>query len=110
MRFYGAVGYATSVEETPGVWVDVITERNYYGDVIRNSRRLETPPQVPPTLNANVGLSNSFSIMADAEAYDNFLNMRYVNWQGINWIITNVEVHRPRLILTIGDRWDGRTA
>ena len=42
-RFYGEIGYGESVE-TPvdsGVWQDVITEFSYYGDVIRNSRRLE---------------------------------------------------------------------
>jgi len=109
MRFYGAVGYADSVQTTPGVWTDVITEIMYYGDVIRASRRLEAPSQVPPTLNANLTLENSFSIMADAEAYENFMKMRYVCWQGVNWTITNVSVERPRLILTIGEQWDGDT-
>lgn len=109
MRFYGAVGYANSVEKSPGVWQEVITEISYYGDVVQNSRRLEPPPQVPPTLNANVSLGNSFSIMADAYAYNNFVNMRYVCWKGKNWTITNVDVHRPRLILTIGGLWNGST-
>ena len=42
-RFYGEIGYGESVETSvdSGVWQDVITEFSYYGDVIRNSRRLE---------------------------------------------------------------------
>ena len=110
MRFSGTVGFATSVQTSPGVWQDTITERSYFGDVIRNARRLETPPLVPPTENSNVSLENSFSIVADAEAFENYLSMRYVKWQGLYWRISNVEVRRPRLILTIGGMWDGNTA
>jgi len=109
MRFYGAVGFAESQELSPGVWKEVITEKTYYGDVVRNARRLEAPPMVPPTLNANLAVENSFSIVADAEAYKNFMKMRYVSWEGSNWTITNAEVRRPRLILTIGGLWNGDT-
>lgn len=109
MRFSGAVGYAITEETSPGVWEEIITERTYYGDVFKNTRRLEPPPQVPPTLNANILLNNSFSILADAHAYDNYMNMKYVSWEGSNWEITNVEVQRPRLILTVGGPWNGDT-
>lgn len=110
MRFSGTVGYAVSTETTPGVWTDVVTEMLYFGDVIRNARRLEPPSQVPPMLNANVALENSFSIVADAYAYENFADIRYVTWQDKRWTVTNIEVQRPRLILTIGGPWDGNTA
>jgi hypothetical protein len=110
MRFYGAVGYATSTEVTPGVWQEVITEKMYYGDVVRNARRLEPPVQVPPELNVNLALENSFSLLADADAYANFVNIRYLEWEGHRWTVTNVEVRRPRLILTIGDLWNGNAA
>ena len=49
-RFFGPVGYAESLE-TPsgsGVWVDNITESFYYGDVIRNARRLK-PERISTT-------------------------------------------------------------
>ena len=107
MRFSGTVGFATSEEATPGVWQDTIVERSYFGDVIRNARRLDPPPMVPPLTNAGLSLENSFSIVADADAYENFMHMRYVIWEGTYWQITNVEVQRPRLILTIGGVWDG---
>jgi hypothetical protein len=110
MRFSGAVGFAVSTETSPGVWTDVITERTYYGDVVRLSRRLDPPPMVPPLTNAGITLENSFSIVADADAYQNYLHMRYVKWEGSYWQITNVEVRRPRLILTIGGQWNGNKA
>jgi hypothetical protein len=107
MRFHGAVGYADAdVETAPGVWQPNMIERIYSGDVIRSARRLESTT----VLNDSVTVENSFSIVADAFAVENFDKMRYVSWNGRNWTITNVEVQRPRLILTVGDLWNGRTA
>lgn len=109
MRFHGTVGIATSTETAPGVWQDVITERTFYGDVVRNTRRLVPPVLIPPELNSNLTLENSFSILGDADAYATFMNFRYITWEGNRWTITNVEVARPRLILTIGELWNGNT-
>ncbi len=112
MRFSGAVGYATTEETSSGsgVFVESMTERTYFGDVTRNARRLEAPSQVPPVVNPHLVLENSFSILADAEAYANFKSFRYIRWENNVWTITNVEVRRPRLILTVGGQWDGDTA
>lgn len=110
MRFSGVVGYAVSTETSPGVWTDVMTEKPYFGDVVTNSRRLEAPSMVPPVANPGIALSNSFSIVADAEAYENTLNMRYVIWDSVYWQITDVAVQRPRLILTVGGQWNGNKA
>ena len=41
-KWYGIIGYAHSVEKKPGVWADEITDRNYAGDVIRNTSRWST--------------------------------------------------------------------
>lgn len=107
MRFHGTVGYATSAETVPGVWRDTITEREYYGDVVRNTRHLEPPVQVPPEVNSNLSLENSFSILADAHAYANYMTIRWIEWEGNKWRVSSVEVRRPRLILTVGGLWDG---
>lgn len=110
MRFAGAVGYVTPQETVPGVWTDVVTEVTYYGDVIRQSRRLDPPSQVPPVVSNDISLENQFSILADEAAYANFKQMRYIVWEGVHWTISNVEVRRPRLILTVGGIWNGNTA
>lgn len=111
MKFYGSVGYYFgSVEEEgerEGNWVEKVEERKYYGDVLRNTRRWETNQE---TVNDDLSLNNSFSIVADGYAYEHFALMKYVKWMGVYWKITNVEVQRPRLILTIGGVYNGPKA
>lgn len=107
MRFYGAVGYTNSTEQAPGVWKDVITEVFYIGDVVRNSRRLEPSTE---QVNDNIRVDNSFSVVADAYAMENYSKIRYVMWNGKPWMVTNVEVRQPRLVLEVGGLWNGITA
>ena len=97
-KFFGKIGYGVSQETRPGVWKDTITEREYFGDLTRNTRRLESASQV----NDNINISNEISIVADPFAYENFHSMRYVIFMGTKWKISSVEVQYPRLILTIG--------
>lgn len=104
-KFYGAIGYGETVETAPGVWEDVIVEHKYYGDVLRNTRRLEDGER----LNNDISVSNSISVMADAYANNHFFAIRYVEWQGALWVVTDVEVQTPRLILRIGGVYNGPT-
>lgn len=104
-KYYGQVGYAYDVTTSPGVVEEHITERSYYGDVVRNVRKLESGESV----NDNVQINNSISIVADPYAYEHFFAIRYVSWMGVLWKVTNVEVQRPRLLLTIGGVYNGRT-
>lgn len=97
-KFYGSIGYAETVEVKPGRWEEKITERKYYGDLPRNSRRLQTTDK----LNDDINVSNEISIVADPYANQNFHLMRYVEFMGAKWKIINVEVQYPRLILTVG--------
>ena len=105
-KFYGAIGYGSTEETTPGVYTEQIIERNYYGDLIRLSRRLQTAGQV----NDNIEVANQISIVADPFANENFHSMRYVVFMGAKWKITNVEVQYPRLILTVGGVYNEHSA
>lgn len=102
-KFYGAIGYAKTVETMPGVWTEQITERNYYGDVIRNSRRLQSSDKV----NDDININNQISIVADPYAINNFHSMRYAEFMGAKWKISDVEVQYPRLLLTLGGLYNG---
>lgn len=102
-KFYGEIGYAETVETVPGVWEEQITNRNYYCELTRNTRRLQSADQ----LNDNINVSNEISIVADPYAYQNFHSMRYVVFMGTKWKISNVEVQYPRLILTLGGIYNG---
>lgn len=105
-KFYGKIGYVEVYDESDGIYSERIVERPYYGDVTRNSRRLEKGEGV----NDNINVGNTISIVADAYAYENFFAMRYVEWMGAKWKITDVEVDRPRLTLTIGGVYNGAEA
>lgn len=104
-KFYGIIGYATTVEGKPGVWEEQIVERSYFGDLTRNSRRLQSTEH----LNDDINIANEISIVADPFAYNNFHAMRYVEFMGAKWKISNVEVQYPRLILTVGGLYNGET-
>lgn len=104
-KFHGVIGYVQTAETAPGVYSEVVTEYNYYGDVIRNTRRWETGEH----LNDDLAINNQFSVIGDVFAYLNFPTMRYIVWMGSRWKITNVEVQRPRLILTVGGVYNGPT-
>lgn len=107
MRFYGEVGYGDSIENPSdsGVWVDDITEVAYYGDVIRDTRKLEPGEG----LNDDITVNNSISIVADDFAFEHFFKIKYVRWSGVLWSVTNVEVKSPRLILSLGSVYNGPT-
>ena len=102
-KWYGKIGYADNVEVEPGVWEDSIVEHSYYGDLNRNTRSLQNSGGI----NDNINLSNEISIVADPYTSENFYKMRYVEFAGTKWKITNVEVKYPRLILSIGGVWNG---
>jgi hypothetical protein len=110
-RFYGRVGYGESVEVLDesdvgtGVWEDNIVEHSYYGDVIRNTRNL----QEGENLNFDLSVKNSISIVADAYANEHFFAIRYVEWAGALWTVTSVEVQSPRLLLRLGEVYNGPT-
>lgn len=105
-KFFGSIGYAETQETSPGIHKEIITERDYFGDVFRNSRKLQSGESV----NDDVVVNNSLSIVADPYAYNHFFAIRYVKWMGAIWKVTNVEVQSPRLLLTIGGVYNGPTA
>lgn len=104
-KFYGVIGYAILEEKNPGVWKEQVTERRYFGDLIRNTRQLQTADK----LNDDVNVANEISIIADPFAYQNFYTMRYIEFMGAKWKISKVEVQYPRLILTIGGVYNGQS-
>lgn len=97
-KFCGIIGYVKTVETSKGIYEELVIENEYYGDVIKNTRRLKDGDKV----NDDLTISNRFSIVADPFANNNFHAMRYIEFMGTKWKITEVEVQYPRLILTVG--------
>jgi hypothetical protein len=105
-RFHGKIGYAQTTETAPGVYEEGITERAYYGDIVQNRRLLREGDQVNPVISSG----NSISIVADAFANEQYLAIRYVEWAGVRWTVQDVEVLPPRLLLHLGEVYNGLTA
>jgi hypothetical protein len=105
-RFHGRVGFGEATETKPGVFADAIVEHVFYGDIVQNRRNL----QQGESLNKDLSVSNSISIVGDAYAREHFFAIRYVEWAGQFWTVTGVEVQAPRLILQLGEVYNGPTA
>lgn len=121
-KFSGKIGYVESkeqinlipsedpeeepTEEKTGVWIDDVTEKDYIGDVIRESKQWN--PSNDKT-NDDLTVNNRISIIADDFANSNIPAMRYVTLNGVRWAISSVEIQRPRLILTLGGIYNGPT-
>ena len=97
-KWHGKIGFAEQVEYEPGKYEHVVTERPYFGDLIRNTRLIQNSGNAIDNININ----NQISIIADPYANQNLRSISYVEFMGDNWTVTNVDVQRPRLILTIG--------
>jgi hypothetical protein len=104
-RFYGRVGFGISTETKPGVWSDVMVEHSFYGDVVQNRRILAQGDDV----NKNLSVGNSISLVANAYAREHFFAIKYVEWQGVLWTVTDVAVEHPRLVLQLGEVYNGPT-
>lgn len=104
MKWYGIIGFGETKETKPGVWSEEIAERDYIGDVIMNTRMLQTTDQV----NDNINVSNTISIIADPYANQNFHSIRYAEFMGTKWKISKINVQYPRLLLTLGGVYNGK--
>lgn len=103
-KWYGKIGYAETVETEPGDYNEEIIEKSYFGEVIRNARTLQNSGN---STNHDVNISNQISIVADPYANNHIFAMRYVEFQGAKWKISNVDIQYPRLTLTVGGLYNG---
>lgn len=102
-KFYGRVGYIETEEVSPDVYDEIITERMYSGDILRMSKSWQSGEHINDNLQVNVQIS----ILSDPYAYQHFHALRYVEYMGTLWKITNAEPQYPRIILTIGGVYNG---
>jgi hypothetical protein len=103
-KFHGKIGFIKSEETSPGVYTDVVTEKDYKGDLLRNSLKWEFRDQ---QVNDDLNINNRFSIVADVYAYENIEFIKYITWQNVKWKIKSIDIQRPRLILHVGGVYHG---
>ena len=102
-KFYGKVGFVKDEETKPGVWKPTVTERPYYGDVVRLDRRWDQPTEV----NDHLPLSEEIHIVADSYILDNLSYIKYVEVLGAKWKVKSITPAYPRINLTLGEEYNG---
>ena len=100
MRWHGKIGYAMTTEDC-GIWKDEVTEKEYKGDLTKNSVRLQSTSSV----NNDFLVQNQISVVADPFAYANFQYMKYIEIMGVMWSISSVELQYPRLLISVASLW-----
>lgn len=107
MKFRGAIGFSETKEDPvgSGVWKADVVERMYRGDVLQNIRRWDTTEN----LNNNFSFSNRISVVADSYIKANFGLMKYITLGGVRWSISSFEIAWPRLIISLGGVYNGKT-
>lgn len=99
----GVIGYALAGETQPGVWTEDITEKVYYGDIVRDNRRVVDQGEI----NGNINISNNISVVSNKFMLDNLAFMRYISFANSKWKIDSVDIRPPRIIITLGGLYNG---
>ena len=103
-KWYGVIGYVITKQTSPGVWEEVVTERNYFGDVEKGSIRWSASSD---STNDDLNLNSQISIVADPFAYQHCGSIKYIEFMGAKWKITSIDPKPPRLVLTVGGVYNG---
>ena len=59
------------------------------------------------SIDDNIKINNTISIMADSYLLNNIYAIKYVTWMNTRWKITDIEIERPHLKLTLGGLYNG---
>jgi hypothetical protein len=103
MKYSGKFGLGSTVETVAGVWEDVITEVDYIGDVVQSTEAFSLEGSVLPQYRT----TTSVSVLSGGVDKEDYTDLRYVTYAGQRWTIASVVVEPPRLVIYIGEVYDG---
>lgn len=102
-KWAGKIGFAETVKGDDDITRTTIIERSFKGDVLQDYRNWEDSEKI----NGNINISNRISVVAKDYMLTHLQYMRYVTWQGAKWRIKTISVAYPRVILLLGDLYNG---
>ena len=105
-KYYGKIGFASTIEVAPGVHEETIVERQYRGDILQNSRRIQERDDIVPDMQ----VTNRISVVMDPFVQTHFFAIRYIWWAGVRWTVSEATVEYPRLHLRLGGVYNGPTS
>ena len=103
-KWYGKIAYGVTKEFKPGCWSTVIETKNYYGDLINDRWRRQTSNKV----NDDINFISSLSILADQFISEHCYDLLYAEVMGVKWKITDISIQYPRILLTLGGKYNGK--
>lgn len=103
-KFCGTIGIVETVETAPSVWTEQVVEKKCYGDILKNYRSIQSGESI----NDNVVIKHSISILADSWVTEHIGSIRYVSWLGTKWKVSSIEVDRPRITLELDGVYNGK--
>lgn len=105
MKYSGKVGFASKVQTSPGVWEDTIIERDYIGDVLQRTERLDEGDSVIPRYYT----TTSVSVLSDGVLKERYSDVRYVTFGGIRWTVQSIIHKFPRIEMFLSEEYNGPT-
>lgn len=106
MKFSGRIGFWIGDEQgKPGVYGPKMVEKDYVGDVLRNSRKFQPAEN---QINENLVTTNKLSIISDIYMKNYWPSIKYVLWNGVRWKVNSVDITSyPRVIIELGGVYNG---
>lgn len=104
MKYSGKIGFwIDDVEIRPGVYKSEIVEKPYRGDITRTSQRWKSTEN----LNDDLMVNNRISIIADLYLNNHISSIKYITFMGNKWKVSSIEINYPRVIIDMGEVWNG---
>lgn len=107
MKFNGKIGFVKTIETAPDVWTEVVTEKEFSGDVQSFKGRWQS---INGSTVDEVKLNQSISVLLGPDLIESIGNIRYVNWLGECWKVDDITPGYPRITLSVGGVWNGPKA
>ena len=99
MRATISIGVVEPEEVRPGTWVDKTTEIPLAATILRNSSSYQGNQL---SVNDTVRLNHRMSVRFSETLLGLSPAVRYVVWRASKWKVTNIDIERPNMILTLG--------
>lgn len=105
MRYSGKLGLVEQQEVRPGIWEEVVTEVPVLGTVRQRTEVLNGEGNVLP----EYATTTSISVPARGVGPQDNSNIRYITYKGTRWQIRSIVDEPPRIVIYIGEVYNGPT-
>ena len=100
-RYHGKVGFVLLKDnQVTGIVEEIAVEKPFFGKVLEHSRRWQSSD----TITDDLRLGNQISITATDYAYKHASAIKYCEFMGQMWEVTDIRIKRPQIIMTLGTR------